>query len=142
MEQRGQFTFYRSFWEAVKALPKKDRLPIYEAIVEYCLTGTHSSVMTANQARSFAKLIPEMDKERRLSAEGRRSSEYKQWRKAVFERDDYTCRNCRRRGVRINAHHIKPYAYYPELRYEVRNGITLCATCHKLVHRLMRKGLL
>ena len=39
MDERGQFTFYRSFWEAVKGLPKKDRLPILETIISYALNG-------------------------------------------------------------------------------------------------------
>ena len=61
----------------------------------------------------------------------RASSEYVAWRKAVFERDNYTCQNCGRRGGKLEAHHIKSFALYPELRLEVSNGITLC----KLYHR-------
>ena len=141
MDNRGQFTFYRSFWEAVKGLPKKDRLPILEAIIEYALDGTNRIPLSAKQARIFTEVLPGLDAERRFAAEGRRTAEYKQWRKAVFERDNYTCLNCKRKGVRINAHHIKQYAYYPELRYEIGNGVTLCVPCHKLIHRIMRKGL-
>lgn len=65
----------------------------------------------------------------------RRSTEYKQWRDAVFTRDDYTCQFCGRRGGEINAHHIKRFAEYPELRTSLSNGITLCVDCHKAVHR-------
>lgn len=57
------------------------------------------------------------------------SAEYKNWRKAVFERDDYVCRECGLAGY-ITAHHIKSFAYYPELRYKLFNGLTLCETCH------------
>lgn len=53
------------------------------------------------------------------------------WKQAVFVRDNYTCRKCGERGGRLNAHHIKPYALYPELRWEVSNGETLCIDCHK-----------
>ena len=60
--------------------------------------------------------------------------EYKNWRKAVFERDDYTCRMCGERGGDKEADHIKPWAYFPELRYEVSNGRTLCPPCHKTVY--------
>ena len=56
--------------------------------------------------------------------------EYKDWRRAVFERDNYTCADCGKRGGDLEADHIKPWAYCPELRYTVSNGRTLCATCH------------
>lgn len=61
----------------------------------------------------------------------RNSLEYKLWRGAVFARDDYTCVWCGARGVKINADHIKPFAYYPELRLAIDNGRTLCVGCHK-----------
>lgn len=58
------------------------------------------------------------------------SLEYKIWRKNVFERDGFLCQNCGKDGY-ITAHHIKSFAHYPELRFEVSNGVTLCEECHK-----------
>jgi len=51
-------------------------------------------------------------------------------RKRVFRRDNYTCRCC---GIKNNlqAHHIKQVIFYPELIYNIDNGITLCYDCHK-----------
>jgi len=57
---------------------------------------------------------------------------YKEWRSKVFERDNWTCQTCRKRGVELNAHHIKSWANYPEFRYDLNNGVTLCVECHKL----------
>ena len=65
----------------------------------------------------------------------RNSTEYAEWRKKVFERDHYTCKACGRKGGEINAHHIKHFAKFPELRLELSNGVTLCKKCHKKVHR-------
>ena len=56
--------------------------------------------------------------------------EYKDWRKAVFSRDDFTCQVCDVRGGHLHADHIKTWADYPELRYDVDNGRTVCRACH------------
>ena len=61
----------------------------------------------------------------------RYSKAMKDWRKAVFERDNYTCQICFIKGVYIEADHIKQFAFYPELRYELSNGRTLCRQCHR-----------
>lgn len=63
------------------------------------------------------------------------SKEYKLWRKSVFERDNYACvwcgvRNGNGKAVILNADHIKPFALYPELRFAIDNGRTLCKECH------------
>lgn len=60
----------------------------------------------------------------------RYSTEAIQWRKDVFERDNYTCQFCGIRGAKLEADHIKPFAYFPELRYKLSNGRTLCRKCH------------
>lgn len=60
----------------------------------------------------------------------RYSPEAKTWRKAIFVRDDYTCQVCNVRGTYLEADHIKPWAYFPELRFELSNGRTLCRACH------------
>lgn len=60
----------------------------------------------------------------------RMSAAYKAWRTLVFERDDYTCKECGQRGGKIHADHIQPFAFFPTLRFEVSNGRTLCVPCH------------
>jgi len=62
------------------------------------------------------------------------SPEYKKWRLAVYKRDGFRCRfpGCNSKK-KINAHHIQRWADNPALRFNVMNGCTLCAKCHRLV---------
>ena len=65
----------------------------------------------------------------------RHNAEYQAWRKAVYVRDDYTCQKCSVKNgngktIVFNAHHIKSFKDYQELRFEVSNGITYCEDCH------------
>jgi 5-methylcytosine-specific restriction endonuclease McrA len=68
----------------------------------------------------------------KLSHKIRTSVEYKNWRLAVLERDNFTCVLCgyvssKPRDMR--ADHIKPFHLYPELRFDVANGRALCVPC-------------
>ncbi len=65
----------------------------------------------------------------------RKSIEYRLWREAVFSRDNFTCLECEKRGGYLHAHHFKPFALYPELRFAIDNGRTLCSNCHYKIHR-------
>lgn len=63
----------------------------------------------------------------------RNSAEYAVWRRSVFDRDNYTCVNCGHVGGRLAADHIKPWALFPALRFELSNGRTLCWPCHRRI---------
>jgi hypothetical protein len=64
----------------------------------------------------------------------RQSTEYKEWRMAVYQRDHFSCVKCGYRSCKpkdIVADHIKPFYFFPELRLVVSNGRTLCRKCDK-----------
>ena len=67
----------------------------------------------------------------------RRTDQYKLWRDSVFQRDQYLCQmpNCDKIERYLQVHHIKTFAKFPELRFEVSNGITLCKKCHRSINR-------
>ena len=90
------------------------------------------------------------------------------WRPQVFERDEYTCQHCgKTSGGDLNAHHIVPlskivsalmnlkgiakdssqeerieftnFAIEHPLVCSLDNGITLCVSCHRKIHKIKIK---
>jgi hypothetical protein len=55
--------------------------------------------------------------------------QYKEWRRAVLERDGRKCQRCGA-TTRLTAHHLVAWAKEPALRFDVNNGQTLCEPCH------------
>ena len=69
------------------------------------------------------------------------------WAQEVKRRDHWTCQVCGRRGVELNSHHLLSWIDNIEDRYDVENGVTLCAgvvkggiSCHELFHQIYGKG--
>lgn len=71
------------------------------------------------------------------SQRARHSLEYAVWRDEVYRKDNWSCRICKQkcRKGQIVAHHIKLFSEFPELRYSVDNGVTLCRACHAALHK-------
>jgi hypothetical protein len=155
---KDSFIFYKDWANVIKGLPEEVRLDVYDAVIEYAISGKLSDLKPmANVAFGFIKQTIDRDTEKGVktgehhwnwkggvSSENhiiRNSSESKQWRKKVFSRDNYTCQHCNNKGGKLNAHHIKPFSIYPELRFELNNGITLCRTCHIELHKTEREWL-
>jgi len=64
----------------------------------------------------------------------RNNLEYGIWRKEIYKKDRWTCRICGSKK-QIVAHHLKLFSEYPELRFDINNGITLCRSCHLKLHK-------
>jgi len=74
--------------------------------------------------------------------------EYSKWRKTIFERDEYVCQKCKKKGGELNAHHIEMFskiikennikktedALACKKLWDINNGKTLCRSCHKKEH--------
>jgi len=58
----------------------------------------------------------------------------KKWSKQTMERDNYTCQICNQHGGKLNAHHLNGWNAFPEQRFDLDNGVTLCTDCHKEFH--------
>lgn len=68
------------------------------------------------------------------------SIKYREWRTKVFQRDEYTCQKCMKVGGYLEAHHIKPKRDFPELMFDINNGITYCRECHIIEDKIRGKG--
>lgn len=74
----------------------------------------------------------------------RQSCEYRNWRKIVYERDNYICQLCNSERKYLNCHHIETFSSIVEkyslksyddylnceILWSIDNGITLCKDCH------------
>lgn len=111
-----------SNWKGGKPRCKEDgckKIISYEAV--YCLR--HAKRGERNYAWKGG-ITP-------INKQLRRTFEYEEWRKQVFERDLYTCQDCGQIGGYLEADHIKPFSLYPDLRTKIENGRTLCKSCHR-----------
>jgi 5-methylcytosine-specific restriction endonuclease McrA len=93
--------------------------------------------MSESQRKRHAGKDRTVAQENRFIREG---IEIKLWREAVFKRDNWTCVACGKCGVYLHADHIKPFAYFPELRFDVSNGRALCVPCHKKTDTYMGRA--
>ena len=61
----------------------------------------------------------------------------RKWSKGVRDRDNNTCQDCGIIGVRLHAHHIVRIeeCINSKIEFDISNGITLCAKCHKHRHK-------
>jgi hypothetical protein len=58
----------------------------------------------------------------------------RRWSEFIRERDGHRCVDCHSRQ-RLSAHHICRKSFLIQAQYETGNGITLCAVCHRDLHR-------
>lgn len=62
--ERQQFTFYKSFYEAIRQLSKKDQLAAYTALCEYALFGTEPK-LSGNAGAVLLAFKPNLDASRK-----------------------------------------------------------------------------
>ena len=62
----------------------------------------------------------------------RNTADYRAWREVILSRGHCEITNCNS-TTDLQAHHIKSAASFPELRFDISNGMCICSTCHKNV---------
>lgn len=74
---RGQFTFYRSYYEAIKQLPKKEQANVLLAICAYAL-DEETPKLTGTAAAIFMLVKPTLDASKRKAESGKAGGSAKQ----------------------------------------------------------------
>jgi 5-methylcytosine-specific restriction endonuclease McrA len=110
------------------------------------------------KAWNKGKICPQMQKEHnhlwkggtsRIYKTGYGSPQYREWRRSVFIRDEFTCQRCGKRQIYITAHHIKSFSKIVKENdiknlqqaleckelWDVNNGMTLCEDCHSKIDK-------
>lgn len=103
---------------------RQDQRFCSRACKDRSLSGSEPAWLAANRGRK-----PRSYFGTRRDKHGR--AEDREWRSAVFARDDFTCQICGVKGGRLQADHIQPFSTHPEMRHVLANGRTLCVGCHK-----------
>lgn len=124
-----------------KLSPRKGKKRLIESVIKTANSNRGKKRTLAQRNRMSQSKIGLMMGEKNplwkggitpINAAIRTSREYKLWRTAVFERDGYACIwGGKEHGSKLNADHIKPFSLFPELRFAIDNGRTLCLECHK-----------
>ncbi len=70
-EVRNQFTFYRSYFDAIQTLNKRDRSAIILAVCEYALYETEPEGLSAPATTAFELIRPTLDSGRKKAASGK-----------------------------------------------------------------------
>ncbi len=121
-KNEGQFKQGQKAWNEGQTMPPEYGEKVRQAMIE------KGAIRYGPDNPAWkGGITPEMQKLRK-------SKQYAEWRQAVFKRDAYTCQVCGQVGGNIVAHHIKRWANYPEYRFDVANGLTMCRPCHSSLH--------
>ncbi len=70
-EPRNQFTFYRSYYDAIAELPKKEQSAIILAVCEYALYEREPEKLSPVAKTCFSLIRPTLDSGRRKAASGK-----------------------------------------------------------------------
>lgn len=120
-------------WVSKISQSRRGCSPSLETRKKISLTLTGETVFLGFKARFRTRLVE--------------TSNYKNWRKEIFKRDNYTCRKCYISGCYLEAHHIKPLriilkeynintiekAKHCKELWNIDNGLTLCTNCHSIL---------
>jgi hypothetical protein len=155
---KGKFCSQKCYWESIRGKEKKENGGKIKIICSYCGKEFLSWPNGSNRRKYCSLQCYWKDRKGKFVKEKsghwkggitlinqviRNSEKHKEWANKVYRRDNWQCQLC---GIKcqknnIAAHHLKEFSQYPELRFDVDNGITLCKRCHAKIHKLGNLGI-
>ena len=122
---QGKYNYHNN--EKIRDIIEKGRLTPLTQESRDKISKAHAGKPKLKARKQYSGLTPRQERHLIMSR-----VEYKEWRKSVFERDNYTCMCCNKKGsVSLIADHIIPYYTNKEFCYNVDNGVTVCIECNK-----------
>lgn len=115
-------------------IPKPEQIP---RTCEHCggfFTVKLSRLLIGKYKGQYCSLRCQRDSQKKPWGPSKARPGIDTWRRAVLTRDNHTCQHCGATDRPLNAHHVKPWAEYPELRTVTSNGLALCDVCHFALH--------
>ena len=108
----------------------------YKNVVSKSLTsGGTKSCGCLSQGVDHHNYNPNLTDEERLKNRYRMSDgDFRVWANLIKDRDNYTCQICNQHRGNLNSHHLNGWNAFPEQRFDLDNGVTLCTDCHKEFH--------
>ncbi|MBN2262410.1 MAG: HNH endonuclease [Prolixibacteraceae bacterium] len=104
----------------------------------------HTAERTEKIQQSRKRFYDKVGRKSKLVDRIKNTKKYRAWRKVIFERDNYTCVLCNKRGGKLHCDHIIQKAIYLKAcqydynrcmnyasLWDIKNGRTLCYKCHK-----------
>ena len=114
--------------------PGREKLISIMQTDEYKSKSSMAKMGSNNPMWDPNKTDEEREREKNHS---RRFPGYKDFRRKVYERDNFTCKICGdNKGGNLVVHHINGFKWDVRNRMEVDNGVTLCTLCHNEFHRM------
>ena len=114
--------------------PAREKLIKIMQTDEYKSKSSMAKMGSNNPMWDPDKTDEEREREKNHS---RRFPGYKDFRRKVYERDNFTCKICGdNKGNNLVVHHINGFKWDVRNRMEVDNGVTLCTLCHNEFHRM------
>lgn len=96
--------------------------------------NTHITKVAAHNLYKI-RSCPDCAKAWSLAQGSKNTEEYKEWRLAVYKKDNYTCNKCGTNRM-PRAHHLENWSRNTDLRFVISNGAVLCERCHIEFHSL------
>ena len=153
-DHQSVFVTIQGFWREIKQYkdkydlhgPKQRRLQDYKVnrargillTMDFLIYLMNNYVENTHDVVEATEEQDSDDKEALKAIANRESdSDYRIFRKNVLDRDNHKCQCC---GLekKLQVHHIFSSKYYPSLKNDVNNGITLCKYCHQKYHTIYR----